>query len=535
MTTLQWAENLEPWTLWTNWIAKKTKRSGRWTWPPCVVAAWRILFRRLSHPVKFSLTQYSAQPIKNKTTLAWPSHADSAFFPSAIRSQIEERATHQVRIDFTCSSLLKSGFPPTAAIQVHLIGVSAKKTAKKVWMCRVAQMAHWFQVASSYMTPDSPCSKELTLFWYDFTFDKTHAKKKTTKTKAKKKGEEEEKEKEEEEEGGGLKPFHVNTAFASSCPAHGSQIVMYRNEEWFKVLIHESFHALGLDFSMMPSDELLPFLQQEMRRTFVMESDFLMFETWAEIWAEVLQVAFACFYVHGNQDFLTSSFSSSSLSAKMKSLFVTKGGRGGEKERAKEKEKEKEDKKQETQFRSFLSSLSWMLEMEKSHALHQMVYVLREWNEATLDHLLVSSFPASFVHSRTRSSLVTPYQESTNVFAYYVAKAVCFYQLPSFLEWSVGANGGTQWFAFQASWSNVRRFCQWIRVHAMDEDLLGLCRAIDTLQQTRMGSVHSLYGIPSLRMSLFEFDMLFSLFSPKSEEKEQEAEGNKQKVAVIDI
>jgi hypothetical protein len=41
---------------------------------------------------------------------------------------------------------------------------------------------------------------------------------------------------------------NANTAFTTSCQTV-TEINLYREEEWFKVLIHETFHNLGLDFS----------------------------------------------------------------------------------------------------------------------------------------------------------------------------------------------------------------------------------------------------------------------------------------------
>ena len=41
---------------------------------------------------------------------------------------------------------------------------------------------------------------------------------------------------------------HVNTAFTYPCKKD-NEIHIFRKEEWFKVLIHESFHSFGLDFS----------------------------------------------------------------------------------------------------------------------------------------------------------------------------------------------------------------------------------------------------------------------------------------------
>jgi hypothetical protein len=47
-----------------------------------------------------------------------------------------------------------------------------------------------------------------------------------------------------------IEEIHVNSGFTMPCGKNGpNQIYVYREEEWFKVLIHETIHAFGLDFS----------------------------------------------------------------------------------------------------------------------------------------------------------------------------------------------------------------------------------------------------------------------------------------------
>lgn len=80
--------------------------------------------------------------------------------------------------------------------------------------------------------------------------------------------------------------YHVNSAFTTSCKEH-TDIVIYRNEEWFKVLIHETFHCLGLDFSSFPCntekamEQLVSVHSQEQIR---------IYESYCEYWAEVMHI-----------------------------------------------------------------------------------------------------------------------------------------------------------------------------------------------------------------------------------------------------
>ena len=52
-----------------------------------------------------------------------------------------------------------------------------------------------------------------------------------------------------------LSPTHCNSAVTTSCIRNG-EICIYRKEEFLKVLIHESFHIFGLDFSGLPISRL---------------------------------------------------------------------------------------------------------------------------------------------------------------------------------------------------------------------------------------------------------------------------------------
>lgn len=87
-----------------------------------------------------------------------------------------------------------------------------------------------------------------------------------------------------------LNSLHVNSGFTTSC-SKNSEIVIFRREEWFKVLIHETFHNLGLDFSIMNTSDL----QTKMREIFPIKSEMLVFESYCEFWARMLNCAFASF------------------------------------------------------------------------------------------------------------------------------------------------------------------------------------------------------------------------------------------------
>jgi len=84
---------------------------------------------------------------------------------------------------------------------------------------------------------------------------------------------------------------HANTAFTTSCETTTKktpkEIILFRQEEVFKVLIHELFHALGMDFSNNHSQTIQ---SAQLIRHFlsVKMNDIRLFETYTETWACIL-------------------------------------------------------------------------------------------------------------------------------------------------------------------------------------------------------------------------------------------------------
>ena len=84
---------------------------------------------------------------------------------------------------------------------------------------------------------------------------------------------------------------HVNSAVTTSCVPKG-HIFIYRNEEWFKVLIHELFHVMGLDFSYGHSS----LFTQKLRDELNIESDYLIYEAYSEFWATIINTMFYTYF-----------------------------------------------------------------------------------------------------------------------------------------------------------------------------------------------------------------------------------------------
>jgi hypothetical protein len=84
---------------------------------------------------------------------------------------------------------------------------------------------------------------------------------------------------------------HVNTAFTFACKKQ-NVIHIFREEEWFKVFIHETFHSFGLDFAKFDFTNT----NEEILDLFNVNSDVRIFETYCEVWGELINTMFVAYY-----------------------------------------------------------------------------------------------------------------------------------------------------------------------------------------------------------------------------------------------
>ena len=86
-----------------------------------------------------------------------------------------------------------------------------------------------------------------------------------------------------------LNQEQINTAFTSLC----SEIIIFRNEEWFKVFIHETLHNFNLDFSNMNLEKC----NRIIKNIFHVNSDVNLYEAYAEFWGRIMNISFIS-YIH---------------------------------------------------------------------------------------------------------------------------------------------------------------------------------------------------------------------------------------------
>jgi len=207
-----------------------------------------------------------------------------------------------------------------------------------------------------------------------------------------------------------IEEIHVNSGFAFPCSESASglnHIYVFREEEWFKVLIHETIHAFGVDFSVASdmvdkdTNEAIRALDTAFPGVMAVhnadKNRICMFEAYTECWAEWIAILFR---VH--------EFSKHNYKYIWKTDFVRH------------------------------------LELE------------RQW----------SMLQASRMRAWYASDLMNMYHAPTPVFAYYMLKSVLMYHCVAFSEWCASHN--TNLLVFDPA--HIKAFGEFLRDHPRSEE-----------------------------------------------------------------
>ena len=233
------------------------------------------------------------------------------------------------------------------------------------------------------------CSKDLTIFLYFTSLKKKLSNKVET-----------------------LGYDHVNTGFTYTCPETNGEIVIFRKEEWFKVLIHESFHNLKLDFSNMDNS----YCTQKMRLLFQVNSDVNLFESYTEFWAKTLNIVFVSYSLLGKR--------------KRKRLLDT-------------------DILDADRLDTFLKYIEFLINYERQHCFFQMVKVL-------------DSYGLTYQDILTKTEKVNAFSEKSNVFTYFVITNILFSEFMDVIEWCNLNNKDGTLLMFQHNEDNLKKYCLFI-------------------------------------------------------------------------
>ena len=288
---------------------------------------------------------------------------ESTYFPEEIQHHILNEQSTAITYRFTVLD--------SRAIVLHFIVFNTPSPDLKKMLARAKRVCALMHLGSIHASR-STCSSELCIYIYLTEFEKRFPVRK----------------------GATLDAEHVNTGMSYHC-ARDNDVVVYRKEEWFKVLIHELFHAFGLSFiesDMPPGVDAA--MQTILKKTYAIATPVRVYETYCEIWARVLNVCFACF----------------SPSDESKSKFVGGG-----------------NPILNLKLNAFSECVMDGLKRDAQFALHQFAQIMRYMD---IPHAVMCN-PTK----ENRAIVAEKYRENTNVFAYYVMTCALLNSPDTFLVW----------------------------------------------------------------------------------------------------
>ena len=197
---------------------------------------------------------------------------------------------------------------------------------------------------------------------------------------------------------------HANTGMSYHC-VRTNDVIVYRREEWFKVLIHELFHAFGLSFieSDMPRG-VDAAMQAMLQKMYAISHPVRIYETYCESWARILTVMFDCFADDDSNLKGTGTNSSNAIT--------------------------------ELQLHVFMDCAMEGLKANARFARQQCAKLLRY---ADLSYAILAT-PTE----ENRAIVAEKYRENTNVFAYYFLTCVLLHSPDEFMGWCYKNNPCTK-------------------------------------------------------------------------------------------
>jgi len=236
---------------------------------------------------------------------------------------------------------------------------------------------------------------------------------------------------------------NVNTAFTTTCPID-SEIVIFRKEEWLKVLIHETFHNFGLDFSMMNNESVNNCILD----IFPVNSIVNAYESYTEFWAEIINVLFCSFFGQKNK----------------------------------------------LDINEFLSGCEIYLTFEKSYSIFQMVKTL---------HFMGLTYNELYSKTKYAKKARELYKEKTNVLSYYVLKTILLNNFQGFLSWCSTKN--VSLLNFKKTSGSQNDFCEFIRKNYKSSSILeGVNDSEEFLSKVKRKKGNMKYILSNMRMSICE-------------------------------
>jgi len=325
------------------------------------------------------LYHISLKKIHSTAQIKKPKNFANNSFPETIRNHIDKLAAYELTYAFSL-------FDKEVRIFFILENQNIEQEIN-VYTKYVDSIVMWLYILNKYASKF--CAKKLDIYLY---FTALHKNLPSTDARV-------------------LDENHANTAFTTTCPVE-SEIVIFRKEEWFKVLIHETFHNFGLDFSGMNTDKCT----SDILKIFPVDSEVNLYESYTEFWAEIMNALFCSFFKLKNKNNID----------------------------------------------EFLENSEYFLNYERTHSFFQLVKTL---------HYMGLNYETLFKKDK-QSSLKreTRYKEKTSILSYYIIKTILMNNYQGFLVWCQLNNN--ELYDFKKTQPNIDKFCAFIKKNYKRNDML---------------------------------------------------------------
>jgi hypothetical protein len=329
------------------------------------------LYYQIEESYDYSVKYYNHSNLKikkllNNTHIIKPKKFHPNSFPNEILNHIESNTNYEISYSFILSNR-----------HINLYFLTKDKKTEHTMTKYIKSIMSWFYILNIYSLRE--CVKNINVYFYFTSLQKQLPETKNII----------------------LDEIHINTAFTTSCPKD-SEIVVFRQEEWFKVFIHETFHTFGLDFSIMDTN----MLDKCILNIFKVNSKVNSYEAYTEFWAEIINVVYCSYHLNKNNT-----------------------------------------------IHNFLSNVELLIHMEKIYSIYQLVKILDFMGLQYTDLYLKSKFSQSIREN---------YKENTNVLSYFIIKSILLNNSQDFLKWCNQHNGENSILNFKKTENNQNDFCKFI-------------------------------------------------------------------------
>lgn len=297
--------------------------------------------------------------IKYKNSIPKPKTFNDHFYPYDLRSDMLERSNFKLKTTFKINNCL---------IIIHIVTELTKKdtieSKLQELLSNIKNIISWLYF-SYRLSKCSQTMKSLTVYFYKIDNPKLFPNK----------------------QGVILEPRHVNSGYSDICNEINSdiEIVVFRSQEWFKVLVHETMHAFNLSLSNYDNN-----FNNILKQIFGLNINYLLSEVYCEYWARIINIVYKSY----------------SLSKNNKNIFLL----------------------------NFIK----FLDIERQFAILQAIKV-SEYNNLSICEFLIKD--NNKIHQEDISIIKKKqYKEKTSVFCYYILTAFLLVANTKTIEWCYDTN-----------------------------------------------------------------------------------------------